>query len=367
MERTDKIHFYLRTLKELREGTVLNFEDPEGILNVMNEDVRSAFLANPNNYADDEICQIIALDGNVVVGSVLSFANKYLADGKIRDCRGASTLFVSEKYRKLMIGADLMIQAATIIPGQDNIVAGISQVAYPIYKAMRYACFSMPRYIFLKKSRTVIESIFRSRNIFTRSVSLLFDIFLLIYRALLYLVICKKGFIMEMSKDVPDEVEMIFNEDNHKYKELHNKDWYIWNLQNSFNHNPRNRKNLYVIKKNGKIVAFYILKIEFFESISSRGFKDVTLATISEWGIKKGCNLSEYDLHLLAIKNSPKQVDGIQVATTDQLTSKKYRRSLFIPMGIANNAVLMTSIKDKDIRRIENWRLRIAAGDTLLN
>lgn len=359
------IHFYNRTIKDLKENRNLGFNDPEGILGRVNPKLREAFLANPFIKSDDDICQVIALDGNRVIGSELVFRNKYMADGEIRDCVGASTLYVSEPYRKEMVGADLMIKAATLYEKQDNIVAGISQIAYPIYKAMRYGCFSFPRFIFLNRSRSVISSFVRVKAL-SWVLSLCVDICLKLYHLILFHLILKRNYKVEITYEIPQVVEDIVMQDTHKYKELHDKKWFEWNINHTFSTDGRNKKQLYLIKESNEVVGFFVLKTEFFKEAGGR-FRNLMLGSVAEWGIKIGSSLSEYQLHLAALRQVESNIDGVQVATTDAFTAKMYKRSIFMPMGIANNAVFMTSDKNKDIKKAENWRIRIAAGDTLID
>ena len=88
---------------------------------------------------------------------------------------------------------------------------------------------------------------------------------------------------------------------------------------------------------------------------------------MSEWGIKKDVGLSEFDVMMAAIRHLPKEVDGAEVATTDNKIAKRFEHHLLFPMGDANMAAYIQSFKDKSIKDINNWRVRLAAGDTLLN
>lgn len=367
MKREVNIHYVFRTIRDLKEKKTLDFKDPEGILNYLNENVKRTFLANPSIISDNSVCQIIALDGETVVGTELCFPNRYLDGVEQKSCFGHSTLFVSEPYRKLMVGTDLMMLAASFVENQDNIVAGISQMAYPIYKAMRYGCFSFPRFILLIKSRCVVEAKLHSDGFVSKCVSNAIDMFLKLHKTLICSMVSTGHLVVETVKTTPKEVEDIVKEDDHRFKELHDRKWFDWNIAYSFKPASADTKYLNVVKQRGVIVAFYLVKIEYFSEAGSCGYKNIRLATVVEWGIKKGCSFTEAQLHMIAIKNIKEDVDGIQIATTDKETELKYRKIGFFPMGIVNNAVYMSSIKDKEVKKQENWRIRIAAGDTLID
>ena len=364
------ICYYFRTIADLKTGKDLGFEDPNGILNIMSKNVRETLCANPSLFADEDVCQIIALDGNKVVGSELSFPNRFIVDGEVKSCRGASTLFVNEEYRKYAVGTILMMKSANIDSKQDSIVAGISQVAYPIYKAMRYACLSFKRYIYLRKSRVAVEYIFKNNLRIICFISKIVDLFISMMNFFMFAANRWKmrSYKVEIVNEVPIEIEKIVMDDRHKYKELHDKKWFEWNLHYSFNDDGRNSKFLAIVKdRNEHIVGFFVNKVEFFEKASSRGFKNVLLGTVSEWGIEPDASLTEFDIQMTAIRYMPNNIDGAQVASTDEETIKKFRHHMFYPMGEANMAAYVQSFKDKTINDINEWRVRIAAGDTLLN
>ena len=65
-----QIDFYYRTFLELKEKKELGFIDPENIMASLNKQMRDALLCNPSGYSDDEVCQILALDGKKIVGCV---------------------------------------------------------------------------------------------------------------------------------------------------------------------------------------------------------------------------------------------------------------------------------------------------------
>ena len=364
------IEFYYRTVADIKANKDLGFEDPKGILNVMSEDVKAALLANPSLLSENDVCQIIALDGKKVVGSELSFPNKYVVNGEIKFCRGASTLFSDEAYRKHAVGTDLMINATTITSKQDSIVAGISQMAYPLYKAMRYTCFSFQRFVFLNKSRVAVEYMLKQNSLLTKIISQIMDILLVFYRFFVFggNRLRMRKYSIEIVSEVPQEVEDIARGDNQRYMELHDKNWFEWNLNYSFKPNGKKNKYLAVIKdKDDKIVAFFLNKITFYKQASSRGFKNIFLGTVTEWGIRKGESLSEFDVQMTAIRYMPKDIDGAEVATTAKDVVKDFKYHLLFPMGEANIAVYIQSFKEKAMKDINNWRIRLAAGDTLLN
>jgi hypothetical protein len=155
--------------------------------------------------------------------------------------------------------------------------------------------------------------------------------------------------------------------DDHPFMEVHDKAWLQWNLNQTFSTDNRNKKRLYEIKKGDTTAAFFIIKQEFFSQASSRGFKNVYLGSVVEWGIDASSKLREKDIYLMAIGCFDKSIDGVQVATNDMNTMKMLKRNMFIRIGNATIAFKMKAVKEEGIDNINNWRVRIAGGDTLLD
>jgi hypothetical protein len=310
------------------------------------------------------------LDGNVVVASECFFRNKFIADNKEYGCQTGLALYVHPEYRKYAIGANILLYFRSMHPERNAIVNGFSNVAEPMYKALKFTCFETPRLVLLKKSRSVIEFIFKRICWWTKP----FEIFANVLLSLCVNVVYKynrirtKDYTIERVNECPKDVEQIVLDDPHRFKELHDKKWFDWSLKYDFKDSSKRNKELYVVKnKEGMIVAFFLNKIKFYEQASHRGFKNVYLGSVSEWGIKPNENLTESDLQILATRYMPIYVDGCEVTTTNPKTLTSLRRNLFIHLGSIKMAIYIKSIKDKAINEITNWRIRIAGSDTLLN
>ena len=363
------IHFYNRTFGNLKEGSDLGVEDPYHIMSSLNDKMREAILNNPSGYKDDETCQILALDGKRVVGACNAFQGRMRAKGEILSVQNGSYLYAHEDYRKNNVGGDLFMRISQLHPNKDNLFAGISQMALGLYKAMKYTVFEFPRMIYLRKSKSVVNAYLKNESFLTYPIIWLLNLCLWLHRHFIKVVLyfTAKGYVIEEEIDVPEDVEKIVLSDEHPYSELHDKSWFEWNLNYSISSDPRMIRRLFVIKNMGKIEAFFLTKQEFFEKASSRGFKNVYLGSVMEWGISKESKLTEAKLYLMSIDCFDSNVDGIQVASDDMETVRNLRRNLFVGIGTANIGFKLKSVKDSDVKDIKNWRIRIAASDTSMN
>lgn len=361
--------FVYRTYLELRENKTMSVKDPYRIMASLNHSMIEALLHNPSGYSDDEVCQILAVDGDVVVGCTNSFSNRLLINGDVVPCQSGSYLYSHEDYRRENVGGEIFFRQTNQHPTKNCCFAGISKMAIGLYHALRYTVFEFPRVIYLRKSKSVIYSLLKTNSPIVYPLIWFSDACLWIHRGLIKLrnTIKVGGYLIEEVKDCPPEVEHIFLQDKHSYKELHDKAWFDWHLHYSFSNDKRTKCRLYIVKKKRAVEGFFLTKQEFFEQASSRGFKNVYLGSVMEWGISTESKLKEKDIALLSLFTFDKDVDGVQYASSDIKTIKQLKRWLFVGIGVANIGVRLRSIKDVATKEIENWRIRLAASDTAIN
>ena len=367
MERS--LRFVVRSFGELQTGKYPDCNDPYRIMSSLTPKMREAVLNNPSGYRIDEVCQILALDGNVVVGCTNPFSGRLLLDGEVVGCQNGSTLYSHEDYRKDNIGGELFVQITNLHPTRNCYFAGISQMAKGLYHVLKYTVFEFPRKIYLRKSHSVLQAFLHSEKWWTMPLIWIADALLWIHRQVICIhnSICYRKYTVEQMKVCPKEVEDIVMHDEHRFMELHDKAWFDWSLNYTISEDPRTVRRLFVIKNQGKIEAFFLTKQEFFAKASSRGFKNVYLGSVMEWGITSGSKIKEKDIALISLKYFDANIDGIQYATSDNIVSKYLRRWFFVGIGNANIGVRIRSIKDSAIKDMNNWRVRIAGSDTVLN
>ena len=112
-------------------------------------------------------------------------------------------------------------------------------------------------------------------------------------------------------------------------------------------------------------------KERFHTQASSRGFKNVVLGSVIEWGMMPGTNLKIEKLLLCALLSFGKNVDAIELCSSYSNINKYLKRRFLVPVGESNFAIkaLETSplSQHPKYKLQDSWRLRPAASDNSFN
>lgn len=355
-------HYYNELIEDNGKWRIIEREYPQ-----FTAIERESLLNKPSGYSDDEVFAVLARSGEKLVGGQIMFTTRVKIDNQIIIAQTGTYLFSLEEYQKQNVGSFVFFDSIRLLKSQNGLFCGISQQALGLYKSTKYHIFEFPRLIYLKRSKSVVQHILRTESSLIKPIVWLANGFLKCHHALLDFLYSSDKYSVELSENIPDEVVDIVNEDPHPYSELHDRSWFEWNLYYRFRDDDRIVKKLYLVKKDGKTEAFFATKEEFFPQASSRGFKNVYLGSIMEWGISSQSSLTEDRLYILAINSFPNNIDAVQVASSDALVIDKLKKRLFVQVGCANMAIKIRDPKVSDIGDISKWRLRIGGGETFID
>ena len=169
-----------------------------------------------------------------------------------------------------------------------------------------------------------------------------------------------------------ESLERLVQSEKKRFSEAHDKSWFKWVLTNSFSQDGPARA--YLIERNGKSTAFYMTKRRYYAQASHRGFKNVWLESLVEWGCEDG----EYDVlwagivvHALRCRAD---CDAFELPAFDERMCKSARRIGWRQVGKANCAFMVNpkcreefaSIME-DMSCVDNWRLRPGMADVALS
>ncbi len=355
------------TFEQLSQGSyTLGSDVYEIATNILTPNRIAIGLNCPFNSSKDNCAFYFVNVDDIPASRAQYFGTQLYADGHIYPSGTGSSLETAEEYRHLGIGADVMLFPITNDEYDTFIAAGISDIALPLYKKLRYHLFEYPRIMQLRHSRCIVESKGLQGGLL-RCISTLADCFLkpiVAYSQLKGKRLLRKFQVTKVDF-VPNWVDDIVLNDGHKYMEAHTYKWLQWNLDYQMSNYPQNISSFYTIYKDNQPIGFFMTK-ERFRPIAGGTLKNIVLGAIIEWGTKYPSLLSEEDIYNIALTTFTKQVDIVETATDDYNVVKAMKKKFFIPHGYAHIV-----FKDKkklftDAGDINLWRIRYGYADVIL-
>lgn len=350
------------SIRELSLGSVLGLEK------------LSAIRGNPFARSDAKIAKIAGFCDGIEAGWEYVFP-LFIKFGEAEfEALAGSSLFVDKRFRRSGLGIEIpelgwQHSASKIVEG-----AALSQMALPIHQLLDYIVFLLPRNIMLWRSRALVET--KLKGFTAKCVELVLDCGIWLYSFLLRVVCsCKlNGLdIEEVSSD--DEstfgtVAELISEDSAPFSEVHDARWLKWHMTESFSKDGPMR--LFAVRKRGEVVGFYMTKKRFYEQASHRGFNNVWLGSVMEWQMKKGFEKQlGWLLVSAALRLKKEGMDAVEIPSADESLNHFLRRIGWRQVGESNFVIKAGEgsplFCNKEMTKIENWRLRPAMGDAGLS
>lgn len=353
------------THEQVRKGVSLD-NDPYQIGAKCLEAGRvKTFLSNPN--LDDESDPLIVyekVDGEVM-GRAMFFPTKTrIGVDYIRSYAGSS-LFVHEEARKHMLGASLVMFPIYNKKNTILLYGGMTKMAVDLYKKLKFKIFDIPSVWQIRNFGPILQRL-HFRGFLLNCVSVLGNMLLKPYHFLCRIPIyflCRRYDIVKL-REAPDWLENIIESDNHKYAECHDKEWFNWIINNNFYGRENDKQELYGIYKD-KMPLGFVLVTEREWSVEGDNPYTINFGTVREWGTIDSNLLNEYKIYKIALSLFSKNVDVVQISTTDNLTREKLHKYGFIDRGSYNIAFRPIGMHlDDDSKNISNWRIRSSYSDT---
>lgn len=327
---------------------------------------KDALLCNPFTTSMARPMLYLQKVEGVVAGRMMFFSSRFYNGLEIIESCGASSLEVHEKYKDLNIGADLAMFPVFQMNNKILIYADFSGEGLAACRALKFKIFTMPKYLYFIHSASLFESI-GIKGIIGKILSRTTDRLLSLYRhALDFFEFSARDYVIEKVSVVPEWVDDIVLKDGHKYMEVHDHNWFQWNLDNMFHSHDKNKNEFYIIKKNGENVGFFMTKTRFADK-SKKGLSSIIFGGIMEWGTKNTSVLLEYQIYKLALSTFKSDVDFVAMAIQDADVQKKMKKHFILRRGDHSIAFKDVKKQYKDAANQELWRLRYGYGDSILN
>lgn len=330
--------------------------------------------ANPLLYDNCPIFKIGIVDGRVG-GSSYMFPMGLYAEGINVLSASGCQLNVDSWARGSGLGFGLCDFAEDRRDGEHDVFegAGMSQIAVKVHRFMGYRIFEYPRLIMLLKSRAVVEM--KIKNWLAKPVSWIIDGCIWIYSLIVsFIGRFKTVGVKVFDVDVCDDAQLsilgqMTEVEGTRFSEVHDARWFKWVLNNSFSKDGPARA--YLTYKKDKPVGFFMVKERFHEQASHRGFKNVWLGSVIEWGCLPGYeNKLLWRIVLWSLKRR-KKLDAVEFPAYERFVQKFLRRLGWQHVGDANFCYRVrsnSSFKEPEgMNNPDNWRLRPGMGDVALN
>lgn len=359
------------TYRELKDGTYKNAYIPQDdkltVTSHVTSSFRDALIACPCNKDDSKTFMHLFVDEEgKEIGRTIRFGTRIKAGDRVYGAESGCGFEVIDECRKEGIGADLIMITLQNDEYDFSLGAGLSLKAYPLHRKLKYILFEVPQYF------KVINSRFEIKPKPSESVSLKLRRIVantkLKFKDIPNHINCnrlKKKFVIKKETIVPEWVTEMVANDGCQFMEVHDRDWFQWNLDyNTYGYDEDIQSFYSILDKSNKPLGFFMTKERIIKKPGrNHGF---IIGTVVEWESRDKNVLSEADINLLAIPTFSKRIDAIFTLACDSGTTNQ-----LIKMGFKERASFKVSVKDKK-KQLENigdqnlWRLRYGMTNMII-
>lgn len=356
------------TYRELKDGTYKKAYIPQDskfpVTSHLTPSLREALITCPGNSDDSKTFMNVYVDEeNKEIGRVYLFGTRIKVNDRVYKAQSGLGLEVIEEYRGESVGAELMLFTSNNNEYDFTLAAGISQMILPMYRKLKYHLFEVSQFFKVRKARFEIKALglkgYLSRGLYSLMLNIK-DV----PNRFRYLGL-KKKYIVKKETTVPEWVSDLVAKDGHKYMEVHDREWFQWNLDHKTYDYAEDIQSFYsVLDKDKRPIGFFMTKERIIKKPGrNNGF---IIGTVVEWESTSQRLLSESDINLLAIHSFSKRIDVIFTLACESGTAVQLKR-----MGFKERASFKVGIKDKK-RQLEDvgdqslWRLRFGMTNMIL-
>lgn len=353
-----------RTLDDVADSVLPEGAVDEEQLAALPGHTLNCFRHNP--YGRREFTwQYLPLLGDEVVGHLGLFPIRLRCGEQMIDAISGSDLYVSPKSRKYGVGINLMEDFFSDIDNDIFVAHGISSMAEPLYKYCGTSIGKVKQLTMLMRSAVKLRFVAKGR---LRVLAPFVDAALWAYRLLLSgkLKPLRKFRVVECA-EVPQEVDAVLMADKHPYAEWHGHEYLQW-IKDFPIYKAASGRKFHAMYDGDEMIGFFLTE-EGVESVQHEGKRlDIKRGVVLEWGSKDEKRLPEHLLVLQALLYFRGRVHTATLhAHGEPLLSFlpqtcKMRISREFNWGIKVGEQSPYAA-DKEIRNMNNWRIRTAMGD----
>lgn len=341
-------------------GPGIAWDDPEGIA-YNSPERRQAMLDNPLSRSDEDPVQLLAVLDNRVIGRIDIYWGEIVAQGKTYPIAWGSSLNVSPSFRQGGAGLLLILKLQSLarIAG----VCGVAEMACELYRRLRWVEHAMPRYVFLRRSRSVVEH-FTGRGLVSRILTPVVNAGLDAYGGLLALRYGRS----DLESAAIDASAVHQNSIGSAVVEARRDAGVLrWMLEASFDNSNPAEKFLAAVRARGRTLGHYLAKLRHYDVASHRGFRDLRLGSLQDWAIYHPQDLTFRDLVLRASRHLFEHgADAVEFCAPSPAEAHTLKSLGFVRAGQLH---LFLHIRDRapELHDRARWRLRPCEGDNFFS
>lgn len=356
------------TYRELKDKTYDTHGDDYGVISdYFNNNTKKALLSNPNYDNDTKTVLNVVIYKDEIVGRHMLMPTQIKIGDRTVKAQTGGGHEINDRFQGKGFGT--LVVHDTILNSEYPIYIGqlYSSGAISILKKMDICIFGKPLYNKDRKKRSVLvakgyRGIRLAWHSFWGDLRLRFaeiPNMIRFYKL-------KYKYTIKQEKEIPEWITEMVLQDGHKYMEIHDREWFQWNLENTFSSNAHDKNYFYAVyEKDGTPAGFYMTK-ERFEENKKGTFKNLVRGTVVEWGSSNECKLSEFDLNIMALFTFGKQVDKVNTVISSSNGELEMKKLGFEFRGIYQMTFKPSADCEEEMRNQENWRIRYGGCNTIL-
>lgn len=368
----DPIAFRVLTRADLEAGVRdPAWIDPDSVAG-MSPPRRRTMLENPLADNPGDPAQMIATRGNEIIGRIDFIPGLLHSPAGDQRIFWFSNFFVAERHRNTLAGVSLILRSQQLL----GIVGafGPSRKSLPIYQRLKWLDRAIPRYILVRRSRSIAERYLR-RGPHSLAASLLADGGLGLYRLLQAPVraIRTRGLTVERVPAMPPELDPLLSPPPGVVAVHRSASFINWWLTNRFkDDDPRDRNDLYLVRdRRQNVVAYFLNKVRFFETATHRRFRNLRLGFIHDWRIFDHDSVDLQSVIMLATRELGRcGVDAIELSTDESSMDRPLKRMGFMRVDSVHLLVhpsRSSPLSAPPFQDLSKWLIWPGDGDNYLN
>ena len=307
------------------------WDDPDAIATI-SPVKRKALLENPFVGSDDEPIQLIGTLDERVIGRLDLVGGELNVQGADVRCCWGSGLYVPEEFRKTLMGVKLIL---TMQRMHDTVGAsGVSRVAYPLYRNLRWLDFELPRHVLVRHSRSVAER-YLGAGLAGASARVIADAALGAYGVAIrpWARHRVRRFDAHEISEFPEGLAQTPRSSGRAVSGNRSAAWMNWLLRSDFDDQPSRRGLFTIVGSNDEISGYFLVRARRYEVVTERSFRNLYLGSLQDWAALDPTLTFEH-ITLLAVRELAKwDVDAIEVFVPDDESSAGLRRLGFLRAG----------------------------------